>query len=114
MILKRGEIWLVDFEPQVGSEINKQRPALVLTADVLQRLPVVTVLPIRERKAHHSKQFYFIGLLPSKINGLKKESSIDCIQIKSFTKERCIRKLGIIDKEELLEVEAAVRLSLEL
>ncbi len=114
MLLQRGEIWLVDFDPQIGSEIKKQRPALILTENVLQKLPVVTVLPVRERKDTHKGQFYLVQVLSAKGNGIKKTSSIDCFQIKSFSKERCIRRLGVLGKSELEEVEYAVRLTLGL
>jgi mRNA interferase MazF len=34
---KRGEIWLVDFEPTIGSEIKKIRPALVISSELRAR-----------------------------------------------------------------------------
>ena len=43
---KRGEIWLVDFNPTRGAEIQKQRPALVVNSDAIGRLPIKLVAPI--------------------------------------------------------------------
>ena len=39
---KRGEIWLVRFDPTIGSEIRKTRPAIVLSSDAVGRLPITT------------------------------------------------------------------------
>lgn len=113
MFPKRGEIWLVNFEPQVGQEIKKQRPALVMSAEVLERLPVATVLPIREYKEHHGGKFYFVPVDHAKENGLIKKSTVDCVQLKSFAKERFIKKIGVIDKENMKLIKMAVRLCLD-
>ena len=46
----RGEIWLVDFDPAVGAEIRKLRPALVISVNTMRRLPLWTVVPITDWK----------------------------------------------------------------
>lgn len=43
---KRGEIWLVDFDPTTGSEIGKRRPAVVVGIDGVGRLPLRIVVPV--------------------------------------------------------------------
>ena len=42
---KRGEIWRVDFNPTKGAEIQKQRPAVVISSDALGKLPLKIVAP---------------------------------------------------------------------
>lgn len=42
----RGEIWIVDFNPTVGSEIQKQRTAVVVSLDTIGKLPLRIVVPI--------------------------------------------------------------------
>ena len=50
----RGEIWWVRLDPTLGSEIRKTRPALVLTADVLNRMrQTVVVVPLSTAAASH-------------------------------------------------------------
>ncbi|MDH6105639.1 type II toxin-antitoxin system PemK/MazF family toxin [Anabaenopsis tanganyikae CS-531] len=45
---KRGEIWLVNFDPTVGAEIKKVRPAVVISSDSVRKLPIVQcVSPIK-------------------------------------------------------------------
>lgn len=43
---RRGEIWLVDFNPTRGAEIQKQRPAIVVSSNAVGRLPIKLVAPI--------------------------------------------------------------------
>ena len=43
--MKQGEIWLVNLDPTVGSEINKARPAVIVNDDALGRLPLKVVVP---------------------------------------------------------------------
>ena len=48
----RGEIWLVDFDPAVGAETRKLRPALIMSVNTIGRLPlrmVVPIMPARRR-----------------------------------------------------------------
>lgn len=45
---RRGEIWLVRFDPSVGAEIRKQRPAVVLSVDGIGRLPLRIVVPVTD------------------------------------------------------------------
>jgi len=47
---KRGEIWLVDFDPSIGAEIRKVRPAVVVSLDTIGRLPLRMVVPITDWK----------------------------------------------------------------
>jgi mRNA interferase MazF len=46
----RGEVWLVDFDPAVGAEIRKLRPAVVLSLDTIGRLPLRMVVPVTDWK----------------------------------------------------------------
>lgn len=108
----RCEIWLVSFEPQIGSEIKKTRPAVVLTIDSYQNTPFRVVVPIRDYKEFHSKLSHMIVLEKSAYNGLSKKSTVDCLQVKSFDLNRFIHKIGKIKKEEMLEISTAVGISL--
>lgn len=42
---RRGEVWMVDFDPAVGAEIRKLRPAVVISVDAVGRLPLRLVAP---------------------------------------------------------------------
>ena len=101
---KYAEIWLVDFEPQIGSEILKTRPAIVISIDAMSSFPIRLVVPIRDYKDHHDGMFCFIPIEPDRLNGLNKKSTIDCSQVKSFDIKRFKKRLGKISKEQLDEL----------
>jgi mRNA interferase MazF len=111
---KRGEIWLVEFEPQRGAEIQKTRPAVVLSIKEIEKIPIRIVVPIREFKPHHEQIIFFFALQPTRENGLSKLSSVDCTQVKSFALERFIKRLGAVSESELREITEAVGLCIGL
>jgi mRNA interferase MazF len=49
---KRGEIWLVNFNPTVGAEIKKVRPAVVISSDSVGKLPIKLIAPITDWKTY--------------------------------------------------------------
>ena len=51
---KRGEIWLVNFDPTVGAEIKKVRPAVVISSDSVGKLPIKLIAPITDRNSNIS------------------------------------------------------------
>jgi mRNA interferase MazF len=97
MILSK-EVWLVNFAPQIGQEIKKIRPAVVVNHDSVGTLKLKVVVPISD--ATKSPKSWLIQLEPSPTNGLTKESVADCFQIKSISEERFIRKIGELSPEE--------------
>lgn len=111
---QRGEIWLVNFAPQVGAEIQKQRPALVVSARGLMPLATRIVVPFRDHKSHHHTKAYYVTFHPSAQNGLSKESTADCSQVKSFDTARFLRRLGEASAPELSAVIDALALCIGL
>ena len=53
MSISQGEVWLVKFYPQVGSEISKLRPAVVVSHDTIGKLPLKTIVPITDWKKNY-------------------------------------------------------------
>jgi mRNA interferase MazF len=101
---KYGEIWWIAFEPQVGSEIMKTRPGLVVSIDEMGALPTRMVVPIRDYRDNHLGLFFMVPASPTKKNGLAKDSTIDCAQVKSFDLSRFQKKIGKLEEEEFKEV----------
>ena len=80
---KRSEIWLVNLDPTVGSEIKKTRPVVIVNSDALGRLPLRLIAPITEWKDHFKGSIWHLRIDPDSRNGLSKTSSIDILQPRS-------------------------------
>jgi mRNA interferase MazF len=107
---RRGEIFLVNLDPALGSETNKTRPALVISNDINNKFSsTVTVIPIT---SNVKKVFPFEVLFPSERSGLPKTSKAKCNQIRTIDIRRLIKPLGKIPVETMQEVEDALRIHL--
>lgn len=107
---KRGEIWQVFFDPAIGGEIRKSRPALIVSNDYHnQRMRTVTVLPITDRG-----EFVFPVevFLSQKTPGLMKDSKIKSHQIRTIDKSRMSRLLGTIPEELWKDIEKSLKIHL--
>ena len=101
---KRGETWLVALDPTIGSEINKTRPAIVISADAIGKLPVKLVVPVTEWKPYFAKNSWQIRLKPTSANGLSKLSTADTLQMRGVDLQRFVRKLGCVSDRNLNKV----------
>jgi mRNA interferase MazF len=106
--MNQGEIWLVDLDPTLGAEINKTRPALIISDNRLGKLPLKIIVPITGWKEHYSIAPWMIKIEPHKRNGLGKISSIDCFQIRSVSQRRLVEKIGEITVDEISKVHEGV------
>jgi mRNA interferase MazF len=95
---RRGDVWSVRFDPSVGSEIRKVRPAVVPVTDWQ---PAFASIP------------WFVPLQGSSTNGLTKDSGADAFQVKSVSETRFVRFLGTIEAGQVDEIAAAVALCVE-
>lgn len=105
---QRGEIWLVNFDPTLGSEIKKVRPAVVISSNAVGRLPIKLVAPITDWKPYFEQNLWHIKLEPDAANGLSKTSAIDALQLRGMDVQRFIRKLGQLSDATMSEIAIAV------
>jgi len=105
---QRGEIWLVNFEPSLGAEIRKVRPAVVLSLDRLARLPLRVIVPLTEWKLQYAQYSWFVHIPMTSANGLSKDSGADAFQVKSVSETRFTRLLGSASTNELDAIATAV------
>jgi mRNA interferase MazF len=111
---KRGEIWWVDFEPQIGSEIKKKRPAIIINSDPLGRhLPLKIVVPITDARAGKKDSLWHIPIKPDKKNKLSKDSVVDCFQIRCIAQERLRERLGEVSPDIMSQVVEAIALLID-
>lgn len=102
--MKRGEIWLINLDPTLGAEIKKTRPAIIVSADPLGKLPLRIIVPITDWKKHYSIAPWMIKLMPATQNGLSKTSSADCFQVRSVSEIRFVRRIGTITASQMEEI----------
>ena len=63
-IPRLGEIWLVNFDPTIGTEIRKTRPAVVVSSDAVGRLPIKLVAPVTDWKEHFTPNIWHVRIDP--------------------------------------------------
>lgn len=107
---KRGDVWLIDFDPAVGAEIRKVRPAVVISLDRVGRLPLRLVVPITDWKQQYAGYPWFVELPASAANGLAKDSGADAFQTKSVALSRFVDRLGEVTPAQLDEIAEAIAL----
>jgi mRNA interferase MazF len=105
---RRGEIWLVSFDPATGGEIRKTRPAVVLSNDTANALlNRVQVVPISSQVGRLYPAEAYITL-----NGERRKAMAD--QLAPASKLRLLRRLGVLSPEDLGSVIRAVCVQLAL
>ena len=106
--LRRGEVWLVSIGPSIGGEIQKTRPAVVLSNDTANALlNRVQIMPISSQAGRLYTAEAYVSL-----NGERRKAMAD--QITNISKRRLQRKIGTLEKDDLEAVARVVRLQLGL
>lgn len=97
--MKQGEIWNADLNPVKGSEQSGFRPVVMLSGNLLnEHLSVVIIVPLTSQINKYKGNPI---LIPSKLNGLKKESEMLIFHIRSVSKDRLLERMGSIDPSQL-------------
>jgi len=107
---KRGQIWLVDFDPAVGAEIRKFRPAVVMSVDAVGRLALRIVVPITDWKPAYAAYAWFVSIPATSANKLHKHSGADAFQVKSISENRFVSHLGEITSAQAEAIAEAIAL----
>lgn len=108
---QRGQIWLVNFDPSVGHEYQKVRPALIIQQeDYVDATNLLTVIPISGQTDKFTE--LDIVLKKDSQNRLMKDSLLKIKQISSFDKRRFVKFIGIIDKKTMANVDRNIQLFL--
>ena len=105
---RRGEVWLINFDPTIGAEIKKTRPAVVISSDAVGRLPIELVTPITDWKDYFAGNIWHVRIDPDPLNCLSKPSAVDALQLRGLDLQRFVRKLGEVSPTILDEIGFAV------
>lgn len=108
-----GTIWLINFEPQVGTEIKKVCPGLIVSrTEFNQKRQKITVLPFTTQVSSSGAARIFVT--SSTENGLSQDSQIIVIDPATFDKKRFIKYLGILESSLIVLVKRKLALYLNL
>jgi mRNA interferase MazF len=109
----RGEIYLVNFDPTIGSEIKKTRPALIIQNDISNEFSPITIVAAITSK--YDDKLYPTEILISKNEGgLTQDSVVLLNQIRSIDRQRLVKKVGKISDQKIKKVDSAIKISLGL
>ena len=106
--MKRGEVWWVDFEPAVGTEVKKVRPAVIVSNDASNAaMHRVQVVPVTSNTAR-----LYVFEAPVAVKGGAGKAMAD--QIMTADKQRLKKRIGRVSASEMLGIEQALRIQLGL
>jgi mRNA interferase MazF len=111
---QRGEVWRVQFNPTRGDEIQKTRPAIVISVDGLSSLNLRLVVPVTGWKPAFSSVPWLVPVNPSTQNGLTKKSVANPLQTRSVSLERFAERLGELEEDVLEQVVLALAIVVQL
>jgi mRNA interferase MazF len=108
---RRGDIYLVNFDPTIGSEIKKTRPALVIQNDIANQYSPISIVAAITSKIKEPPYPTEV-ILESAEGGLPLRSAVLLNQIRSVDRQRFIKRLGQADAETMARVDRALVISL--
>ncbi len=106
--MKRGEVWWVNFDPSVGGEIRKKRPAIIVSNDAANKyLNRVQVVPLTSKTDN---------LYPSEayvtVTGKKGKAMAD--QLATVSKLRLSKRIGVLSAQDMKGIVEAIKVQLDL
>lgn len=106
--IKRGDVFLVNFDPTVGAEVRKTRPSVVVSNNINNiHSPIVSIAPITSNVA---RIYSFEVEIPAGMAGLPKRSKIMVNQTRAVDTLRLLEKKGRISNDIVSRLDSALRL----
>jgi mRNA interferase MazF len=98
---KKNEIWLVNLDPTIGSEIKKSRPCVIVSPDAMNKyLATVIVAPLTSTHKNYPSR------VDSTFHGTHGQLALD--QLRAVDKIRLTKKLGLLDKQSMEDIRAVL------
>ena len=110
--IRKGGIYLVNFDPTVGAEVKKIRPAVVVSNDINNaHSPIISIAPISSRIA---RIYSFEVEIPAGVGGLTERSKVMVNQTRAIDKMRILKQIGTLEESYLRKIDTALKLHYDL
>ena len=107
---RRGEVWLVNFNPGRGSEQKGVRPALVIQNDTGNIYAGTTIVAAVTTTI---KEYPVTVVVPAGEGGLRQKSMVNLAQLLTIDKARLQKRLGSLSESTIQQVDEAIRVSMD-
>lgn len=106
-----GSIWVISFDPSVGTEIRKTRPGVLISGTAFnKKRSKVSVLPFTSMRPNNPRiSPAVVSVHKSERNGLSVDSLLVCIEPMTFDKRRLAQYLGELDPEYIQEMQRKLK-----
>ena len=110
---KRGEVWWVKPGRTAGAELQKKRPHVVISADVMGNVPVKIVVPLKTWQDRFADWDWVVRIDPTPANGLKRVEAADVMQVRSLDTGKFENRIGRLSATEMDDITAALAIVVE-
>lgn len=109
----RGEVWWCELDPTRGSEIQKTRPAVVISSPVFDALAMRIVVPLTSWQPRFANQLNKVLVKATAANGLPNDSAADFLQVRAVSLHRLKDRIGRLDAAVIDDIAAGIAIAVE-